>query len=805
MRLSFYPIDVCYRVVKDVPVIHLFGRTSDGAQICIIDESFEPYFWILNADKEAVKLLSANREGSEVKVKRVESQKKKFDGKEAIALKVFASLPSDIPVLRESAQSLGKVLEADILFPRRYMIDLGISPLSVYDVEGEFVSGYNYRVPVFRSEKITPTGEEALPGFRVISFDIETHCDFGKAIVPEQQPIIMIGLAGEGLRKVLTWKRFKTDLDYVEFVNSEADLIQRFKQVIEEHKPDIITGYYSDGFDFPYLLKRAEKYKIPLDLGLDHSSLKLGRKQNPSAEIAGIVHFDVFMFIKKIFGRSMETSIYDLNSVAYEILDEKKEKVDLSELYAAWNNNDGLEKFCSYNLQDAVLTFKLAEKLLPNIVELVKVVGLPIYDVSRMSFSQLVEWYLIREAKNFNELVPNKPAFFESRERIENTYEGAFVYEPTPGLYRDVAVFDFRSLYPTIISAHNISPETMNCGCCIEEDVVPGQKRWFCKKKKGFISTVIESIVKRRMRIKEIMRASENTRMLKARESALKTIANSMYGYMGFFGARWYCLDCAKSITAYGRHYITQVISDAEKKGFRVIYSDTDSIFLALSGKEKQDAVRFVDDINKSLPGLMELESQGFYSSGLFVGTKEKGFGAKKKYALLSEDGLIKIRGFETVRRNLSLISKEVQERVIRIILGENDPQKALEFAKSSIDSIRRKEVPLSKMVISTQLQKEIASYDAISPHVAVAQRMRANGKSVGVGSIISYIVTSGKDRIRDRAKLVEEVQEGDYDPDYYIYNQVVPSVERIFDVFGISILDCVDPKTQKKLDSFFG
>ncbi len=804
MQLRFYPIDVCYKVVRDVPVIHLFGRTVEGTQVCVVDESFEPYFWILNADKEVVRSLSVRRGESEIRIKRVEAHKKKFDGKEVNALKVFANLPADVPVLREEAQSLGKVLEADILFPRRYMIDRGIIPLSLCEVEGDFSSAYNYKVPVFKAEKINSTVEEAIPQFKVLSFDIETHSAFGKAIVPEEQPIIMIGLAADGLRKVLTWKRFKTELDYVEFVSSEAELIERFKQIVEEFKPDIITGYYSDGFDFPYLLKRAEKYKIPLDIGLDNSSLKLARKQVSSVEVAGIVHFDVFMFIRKIFGRSMETSIYDLNSVAFEILEEKKEKVELSELYDAWNNNEGLEKFCSYNLQDAVLTVRLADKLLPNIIELVKVVGLPVYDVSRMSFSQLVEWYLINEAKNFNELVPNKPAYSESKQRIDATYEGGFVYEPTPGLYKDVAVFDFRSLYPTIISAHNISPETMNCDCCIEEDVVPGQKRWFCKKKKGFISTVIESIVKRRMRIKEIMRASENNKLLKARESALKTIANSMYGYMGFFGARWYCIECAKSITAYGRHYITNVISEAEKNGFKVIYSDTDSIFLALSGKERQDAVRFVNEINKSLPGLMELESEGFYSSGLFVGTKEKGYGAKKKYALLAEDGSLKIRGFEIVRRNLSLISKEVQEGVIKIILGENDPQKALDFAKSSIDSIRRKEVPLAKMVISTQLQKEISSYDAISPHVAVAQKMNAQGKKVGIGSTISYIITVGKDRIRDRARMLEEVNEGDYDPDYYIYNQVVPSIERIFNVFGINIFDYVESKSQSKLDKFF-
>ncbi|MBI2134146.1 ribonuclease H-like domain-containing protein, partial [Candidatus Woesearchaeota archaeon] len=704
MQLKFYPIDVSYRVIRDIAVLHLFGRAFDGSQVCVIDESFEPYFWMTGADREEIEALSVKRIDAEIRVKRVEVHRKKFIGKEVNALKVFASLPSDIPILRESARRFGNVFEADFLFPRRYMVDRNITPLSLYEAEGEFVPGFNYKVPVFRASSISRSGEDMLPSFRVLSLDIETHSAFGKGIVPEEQPIIMLALAGDNFRKVITWKRFKTDLDYVEFVGSELELIESFKRFIADYRPDIVAGYYSDGFDFPYLASRAEKYKIQLDLGLDNSPLRIMRRQNPSAEITGMIHFDVFMFVRKIFGRSMETGIYDLNSVASEILDEGKEKVDLADLYDAWNNNDGLERFCSYNLQDAVLTLKLAGKLLPNLIELVKVVGLSVFDVSRMSFSQLVEWHLIGEARNFNEMVPNKPEFSESRQRIERTYEGAFVFKPTPGLYRDVAVFDFRSLYPTIISAHNISPETMNCECCTGQDIVPGEKMWFCRKRKGFISTVIESLIIRRMRIKEIMKSSEKSKMLKAREGALKTIANSMYGYMGFFAARWYCLDCARSITAFGRHYITEVIGKAEKNGFKVIYSDTDSIFIALSGKSRYDAEHFVDEINRSLPGLMEMESQGFYPCGLFVGTKDKGLGAKKKYALLGEDGSVRIRGFETVRRNLSLVSKEVQETVLGIILRENDVEKALGYAKETIEAIRRREVPLEKMIIRTQL-----------------------------------------------------------------------------------------------------
>lgn len=806
MNIRFYPIDVTYKVVRDAAVIQLYGRTDDNRQICVTDDTFEPYFWIVTDDKAAVESLAAKTQEGDIKVKKAELHRKRYGGKEVSAIKAFAYLPSDVPALREAAAGLGKCLEADIPFTRRYLIDRSISPLSLCEAEGEFISQRS-KVPVFKAVRIAQTEDVVLQDFRVLALDIETHSKFGSEIVPESQPIIMLALAGDNFRKVITWKQWKTELDYVEFVDSELGLIERFKQLLEEYKPDMLAGYFSDGFDLPYISTRAEKYKIPLDIGLDYSSLKIGRRQNKSAEITGISHFDVFMFVKRIFGRSMATTSYGLDSVAMEILNEGKHEVDLSNLYNSWETNTGLEDFCRYNLQDAELTLKLARKLLPNLTELVKIVGLTPYEVSRMSFSQLVEWYLMNEAKHFNELAPNRPEYSESRQRIESTYAGAYVFEPVPGLYNDIVVFDFRSLYPSIISAHNISPETMNCGCCVEQDTVPGDgmKSWFCRNKKGFISTMIEGLIKRRMRIKEIMKTAEDTKLLKARAEALKTIANSMYGYMGFFGARWYSLECARSITAYGRHYIMKVIEKAGRE-FKVLYSDTDSIFLALEGKTRQDAENFVNEINSTLPGLMELDYEGFYPSGLFVATKEKGYGAKKKYALISEEGGIRIKGFEAIRRNLSMISREVQENVIRIILREHDEEKARRYVKETIEAIRQKTIPSEKMIINTQLQKEVMSYSRIMPpHVAVARRMKEQGKRVGSGSVISYVVVSGKDKIRDRARLPSEIKEGDYDPEYYVYNQVIPAVEKIFDVFGTNILEYAEPRAQKKLDSFFG
>jgi len=350
--------------------------------------------------------------------------------------------------LREEAKQYGTCLEADILYTRRYLIDKKILPLALHEAEGEFAN-QRMKADVFRAESIRNVSDTVLQP-KILAVDIETYNPMGKIAVPEENPIIMVAFAENGFKKVITWKRFKTDKDYIEFVDSEAQLLERIRQIIDERQPDILTGYYSDGFDLPYIRVRADKYKIKMDIGVDYSQPRINTKIAPTAEITGITHLDVLKFIKKIHKFSLSTPVYDLNSVATEILGEGKEDVDIEKLFEVWDNQSPeLEAFYSYNLQDAELTLKLLDRLLPNLIELTKMIGLTLYDVSRMSFSQLVEWYLIRQAPNFNELVPNRPSYNEISERKKYTYEGGFVYEPKPGLYNGIVVFDFRSLYPT--------------------------------------------------------------------------------------------------------------------------------------------------------------------------------------------------------------------------------------------------------------------------------------------------------------------------------------------------------------------
>src|SRR3989338_10940372 len=136
-KIRFYPLDVMYKVIDGKPVIHLFSRTDDNRQICILYDKFEPYFYVIpkkGADiADELNALKIIRNGQTFNVAKTEHVKKKYFGKEVNAIKVFTKLPSDIPMLRKELKKLEgveSVNENDILFVKRYMIDNNIVPRS---------------------------------------------------------------------------------------------------------------------------------------------------------------------------------------------------------------------------------------------------------------------------------------------------------------------------------------------------------------------------------------------------------------------------------------------------------------------------------------------------------------------------------------------------------------------------------------------------------------------------------------------------------------------------------------------------
>jgi DNA polymerase I/DNA polymerase-2 len=734
-------------------------------------------------------------------------------GQDVKAMKIFATNYKD---LHDIADKLGideieKRRGYDLGYVSHYIIEKKIVPLSWYEIEGEILNnsldfgGIDASLDVDMCIKLNSAKEiekEFTP--KVLAFDIETdEFSIGKG------RILMISLVSENFKKVITWKSARDKIDYVEYVQDEAALIEKFLEYVKKISPDFLVGYFSDGFDMPYLKSRAEENGVKLSLGLDGSQPVFHRGIILTCKIDGIVHVDLLKFIDSAYSQYMQSETLSLNDVAKEFLGDNKKEFDFKGL-SEMAESDWKDYF-GYNLHDSVLTYQLFFKFWPDLIEFSRVMHEPIFDVSRNGMSKNVESYIIHNLERFNEIPEKRPMAEEiGKRRGREKYEGAFVFQPTPGLYEDIVLFDFTSYWPSIIVTFNLSASTLlekKQKDSLEVDI--GRKVYF-DKKPGFFPEMLKEIILLRKKYKQELKKKENA-ITKARSNAFKLLANASYGYQGFFGARYYCPEASAATTSISRDFIKKMIDEIDKSGFKTIYSDTDSIAFLRNGKSKKETAEMLEKLNKKLPGIMELELEDFYKRGIWVTKRTGEFGAKKKYALIGEEGKLKIRGFETVRRDWCTLARETQNKILRMILEDGDEQRALAYIKEIATKIKEREIDLKEILIRTKLKKPISEYKAISPHVIAAKKMEEKHIPIDEGALIEYYIAEQnpngsaspkkKGLVRDRVKLANE--EGEYDIEYYLKHQILPAVENIFQVFNLDINAILDTKKQMTLGDF--
>jgi DNA polymerase I/DNA polymerase-2 len=814
-------LDADYTLLEDKPTVRLYCKNLEGKTFLVLDQNFKPYFYVLPKKDKLheikKKIESLEKEKLGINFLEVEVVEKIWQGEKIKLIKVIIDNPRRIPDVRDSVKDwdgVEETFEYDVPLYKRYIVDKQIEPMGWIEVEGEKISNKEgYLVDeIIRINSIKPVEQEKKINFKVLSFDTEFIEENGKS------KLIMLSIfSSDGTKKVITSKTWEGQPSYVESVKEEKEIIERFLEIVKNGDIDFICSYNGDNFDFPKLKERAEELKVPLKLGRDNSLVHLVRRGRiSSARIKGRVHVDLFDFIDHILSASMKSEVLTLNEVAQELLGIGKKEMEYKEMVEIWSKKEQMERLVEYSLHDSFLTFKLSELILPQIFALCRLTGLLAFDVCRNTYSQLVEAFYTRRAFSDNVLVPNRPKTEEIEKRkMAPVYKGAIVIEPKKGIHSDILVFDFRSLYPTIICTHNISPETFNCTHteCEKKNKVPETNWHFCIKTKGFIPKHLEDLIKERQEIKKRMKRlkkeSEEYKLLNNRQFALKTIANASYGYFGFVGAKWYKRECGASTAAFGRYYITSVIEEAKRVGFEIIYGDTDSLMAKYPEKLSKEKLieigeKFAEMINNKLPGIIELEFRDLYEGGIFVARERGEVGAKKRYALLDYSGNIEIRGYEAVRRDWCELSKKIQRDVLITILREKNPGKAIQIVRDTIKKIKEGKVNLEDLVIWEQITRPLNQYEQIGPHVKAAQKARMRGKPIAEGSVIGFIITKGKGSISDRAEPVEDVKPDQYDPEYYIEHQIIPASMRVLKALGITKEDILSDKKQKKILSFF-
>ncbi len=769
MKVKFYLLDVSYEISQHKPVILLWAIDENDRRILLKDKRFRPYFYVLpkegvNAHELITKIEKLSKPSSPIL--NIEAVEKKFIGKPVTAIKVTTLIPEKVREYREEIKKLEdvkEVLEADIRFAMRYIIDKDLRPNSWHEADVKSLG----KEAQYRVDEVFEVLQDPVPisynkrvKLRDVAFDIEVYNKSGTP-QPDRDPIISIALVSEDFNEV-----------FVAETKNDRELIAKFRKLLLDYDPDLIYGYNCNKFDWPYLVARAKAVGIRLDVGR-----KVGVLPSSGAyghfSIPGRLNVDIYDFAKDVY----EVKVKTLENVAeYLGVMKKSERVIIPghEIYKYWEENKELLK--RYNLDDAKSTYGLAKLFIPFAEQLSYLTGLPLDQVGAASVGFKVEWYLMRIAFKVNELVPNRV------ERRGESYKGAIVLKPLRGVHENIAVLDFSSMYPNIMIKYNVGPDTL---------VKPGEKvdldevyvspigHKFRKKPDAFFKKSLTELLTLRkqikQRLKELDPEDPEYKLLDERQKAVKVLANAHYGYMGWTHARWYCKECAEAVTAWGRELILKAIQMAKELGLKVIYGDTDSLFVQY---DREKVEKLIERIEKELG--FEVKIDKIYKKVFFTE-------AKKRYAGVLEDGRIDIVGFEAVRGDWAEVAKEVQEKVIELILKEGDTKGAVNYVKNVINELKRGQVPIEKLIIWKTLEKDFKEYKTEPPHVVAAKRAVMKGYKYKKGDKVGFVIVKGGGRLAQRAWPWFMVNRDQIDVNYYIDHQVIPAAMRILGYFGIT------------------
>ena len=473
-QLLLYPVDATYSKQGNEFITKIYCVTKDYEKVILIDKQIKPYFYVISKTEnleylhKKIKSLAIKEDTEIHRVLNVKKVQKYMGKKEVTALKIKVGDTKKIKLFRKiiGAWEDCEVLEADIPFIHRYLMDRKITLFHQHQVKANLIETKE-NFATFELKSITQISSEHLKP-KTLAIDIETNSYMQPNI--KEDSIVSISFYGsDNFKKVITWKHYPNAPDYVQFVSGEIELLEETKKAIDHFSPQIIVGWNSNVFDFQIIQERINKYKLENNFGWDHSKLLIDHLRNGAdVHIAGYLMVDCNVFIRHLLAADLKTNRINLNAVAKEMLGYGKTGDFGKKVYQIWNkgNAEELRKLSEYNLRDSELTYEIFKKIYETLLEFTKLTNIHTRSLSQMFYSQLTEWYIINNAVNQNRLIKNRPTYKEIGERNKNSFVGGFVYEPTPGLYRDIALFDFRSLYPSIIVTHNIDPETFNCSCC---------------------------------------------------------------------------------------------------------------------------------------------------------------------------------------------------------------------------------------------------------------------------------------------------------------------------------------------------
>jgi DNA polymerase-2 len=796
--LRGFVLQPTYRIESGRPVVQLYGRLENGRSFLVRDDRQVPCFFVEAADAPRARELGARPLTVTGQVT--------LEGRPVVRVEV--PTPSDAPPLRDRLIRAGIAChEADVRFAMRYLIDRGIRGSLALRGDGRDVPGLGL---VFDNPEVVPA--DWTPALSVLSFDIETD--------PRAERLLSIGLHGSGASEVLLLTPPGTSCPEgaVPFA-TEKDLLQGFCRRVRELDPDILTGWNVLEFDLAVLARLAARRGTALELGRGPGALRLraegSARGTRQASVPGRVVLDGIFLLRGAFVRMHD---YSLDAVAREVLGEGKT------LHGHGRADEILRLFeqdrprlVEYNRTDARLAKDILDEL--HLVELAversRLTGMPLDRVS--SSIAAFDFLYLSELRRRGVVAPSVRTVAE----VE-PMGGGHVLEPLPGLYRNVLVLDFKSLYPSLIRTFQIDPSTLirSGAAPTETDPIVAPSGAAFARRRGILTEMLDAILPQR---EAARRAGD-----RVKSQAIKILMNSFYGVLGTPACRFYDPRLANAITSFGREVLLWCKRRIEASGRRVLYGDTDSLFVEARTAEQpaeqhsppptwgglgwgvdeqrapdaDDLRRFGETLAAELTrdladhiartwrveSRLELQFERLYLRLYLPAIRHGTTGARKRYAGLVEGAggsRVVFTGMEAVRGDWTPLAKEVQRELFARLFSDRPVDDYLRRVVADLRAGRLDD----RLVYRKGLRKDPAAYLATTPpHVAAARKLIGKTR----GRIAYVMTTAGPEPLRERQSPI--------DHEHYVDKQVRPVAEPVLALLGLDFAQVVGDDRQLSL-----
>jgi DNA polymerase-2 len=765
-------LQASYRVVSDAsgrrnPVVHLYGRLEDGSTFLVRDGRQRPHFYIPASAAERARALGAPDPQL--------VDRHTFSG--APVCRIDMQTPPDVPGLRDRLHAAGvDTFEADVRFAMRYLIERGIK--GGCEIEGTALPGTGVTW-VFDDPMLRPADVKIEP--RVLSFDIETDSKGERLLAislyaarrthgpPEVDEVLIV----DGSERAMPERAIRCA--------DEAAALDRFRARVAEIDPDVLTGWNVVDFDLTVLEKIATRLRRPFQLGRDSTPMRLRKAEgyfgSGQAVIPGRLVLDGIDLLRGAFVRMDE---YSLDAVARKVLGEGKAvSGDVEDRIGeiVHNYRHDLAAFALYARTDARLAYEIPQRL--NLVRLAfarsQLTGMT---PDRVAASIASFDFLYLTELEHQRIVA--PTVRSDDSRVHAAQQGGYVLEPRVGLHTNVWVFDFKSLYPSIIRTFNIDPLSYVPRPEDHADLirVPGGA---FRRMAAILPRMLDELFPRREAAKK---AGDDTA-----SHAIKILMNSFYGVLGTPACRFFNPALANSITGTGREMLLWSKRWFEAAGLEVLYGDTDSLFVRSRNTDPEEAcaearrlvvalndelVRFISE-QWQVRSRLELEFEKLYLKLFLPHARHSTRGASKRYAGLLYGGTagdsVEFVGMEVVRRDWTELAKQVQRDLYqRLFTGQRVDSYLAEVVRQVRDGTRD-----DALVYRKNLRKAADDYTATTPpHVAAARKSARPPER-----LIRYIITTAG------AEPLDNIQHP-LDREHYIDKQIKPVAEPVLATLGL-------------------